>query len=173
MSVEVTCVTLPKDHCVLIPWWYINVCGYSDQFCKITAYYIHTTYILYTYYVPIRSYYVHAIRTVWVIAYSLSELSSGETKIFDKIYACNLVCGSELAFHYLFCQNSRENCMLLRFLSKNQFLPILYLLILSAIVNISKISRARLHYEVIVTSYEDGWYCFGIHGKRRHVAIHW
>ena len=30
--------------------------------------------------------------------------------------------------------------------------------ILSVIVNISKISRARLHYDVIVTLYEDGWY---------------
>ena len=39
-SVEVTCVTLPKDHCVQVPWEYINVCGYSDQFCK--NYHIHT-----------------------------------------------------------------------------------------------------------------------------------
>ena len=46
MSVEVTCVTLPKDHCVQVPWQYINVCGYSDQFCKIP----HTYYILRTYY---------------------------------------------------------------------------------------------------------------------------
>ena len=47
MSVEVTCVTLPKDHCVQVPWQYINVCGYSDQFCKIPhtyTYYVHTTY---------------------------------------------------------------------------------------------------------------------------------
>ena len=52
MSVEVTCVTLPKDHCVQVPWEYINVCGYSDQFCKLphtyTTTYIH---ILRTYYV--------------------------------------------------------------------------------------------------------------------------
>ena len=48
MSVEVTCVTLPKDHCVQIPWEYINVCGYSDQFCKLPHTYIH---ILRTYYV--------------------------------------------------------------------------------------------------------------------------
>ena len=50
MSVEVTCVTLPKDHCVQVPWQYINVCGYSDQFCKLphTYTYIHTTYILRT-----------------------------------------------------------------------------------------------------------------------------
>ena len=45
-SVEVTCVTLPKDHCVQVPWKYINVCGYSDQFCKklphTYTYYIHT-----------------------------------------------------------------------------------------------------------------------------------
>ena len=34
-SVEVTCVTLPKDQCVQVPWEYINVCGYSDQFCKL------------------------------------------------------------------------------------------------------------------------------------------
>ena len=51
MSVEVTCVTLPKDHCVQVPWEYINVCGYSDQFCKLPHTYIHTTYILRTYYV--------------------------------------------------------------------------------------------------------------------------
>ena len=51
MSVEVTCVTLPKDHCVQVSWQYINVCGYSDQFCKlphtyihIHTYYVHTTY---------------------------------------------------------------------------------------------------------------------------------
>ena len=33
-SVEVTCVTLPKDYCVQVAFEYINVCGYSDQFCK-------------------------------------------------------------------------------------------------------------------------------------------
>ena len=30
----VTCVTLPKDHYVQVPWKYIKVCGYSDPFCK-------------------------------------------------------------------------------------------------------------------------------------------
>ena len=34
-SVEVTCVTLPKDHCVQVPWENINICGYSDQFGKL------------------------------------------------------------------------------------------------------------------------------------------
>ena len=33
-AVEVICVTLPKDHCVQVPWKYIKVCGYSDPFCK-------------------------------------------------------------------------------------------------------------------------------------------
>ena len=33
-SVEVTYVTLPKDHCVQVPWKYIKVCGYSDPFSK-------------------------------------------------------------------------------------------------------------------------------------------
>ena len=33
-SVEVTCVTLPKDHCVQVPWKYIKVCGYSEPFAK-------------------------------------------------------------------------------------------------------------------------------------------
>ena len=46
MSVEVTCVTLPKDHCVQVPWQYINVCVYSDQFCKIPHTYWHTTYYI-------------------------------------------------------------------------------------------------------------------------------
>ena len=31
-SVEVLCVTLPKDHCVQVPWKYIKVCGCSDLF---------------------------------------------------------------------------------------------------------------------------------------------
>ena len=31
-SVEVTCVTLPKGHCVQVPQKYIKVCGYSDPF---------------------------------------------------------------------------------------------------------------------------------------------
>ena len=33
-SVDVTCVTLPKVHCVQVPWKYIKLCGYSDPFCK-------------------------------------------------------------------------------------------------------------------------------------------
>ena len=45
--------------------------------------------------------------------------------------------------------------------------------LLSVIEIISQISRARLHYDVIVTSYEDGWYFFGINEKKRPIAIHW
>ena len=30
----VLCVTLPKDHCVQVPWKYIKVCAYNDLFCK-------------------------------------------------------------------------------------------------------------------------------------------
>ena len=44
-SVGVTCVNLPKDHCVQVPWEYINVCRYSDQFCKNYHIHTHTTYI--------------------------------------------------------------------------------------------------------------------------------
>ena len=33
-SVQVLWLTLPKDHCVQVPWKYIKVCGYSDLFCK-------------------------------------------------------------------------------------------------------------------------------------------
>ena len=37
-------LTLPMDHCVQVPWEYINVCAYSDQFCK-TYHILHITYI--------------------------------------------------------------------------------------------------------------------------------
>ena len=33
-SVEVTSVTLPKDHFIQVPWKYVNVCEYSDLFSK-------------------------------------------------------------------------------------------------------------------------------------------
>ena len=46
-------------------------------------------------------------------------------KIFVKSYACYLVCRLELLFPYLSCQKFRENCMYLRFLAENRFLPIL------------------------------------------------
>ena len=31
---DVPCATLPKDHCVQLPWYYIKVCGYIDYFKK-------------------------------------------------------------------------------------------------------------------------------------------
>ena len=76
-SVEVTCVTLPKDPCVQVPWEYINVCGYSDQFCKIAhtyTYILYTTYIVHSTYILRRAYTMSDLK-------SLFELSSGETKI--------------------------------------------------------------------------------------------
>ena len=48
ITVEVWCVSLLKDHCVQAPWEYINVCGYSDQFCELPhTYYIHTVHNTY------------------------------------------------------------------------------------------------------------------------------
>ena len=32
--VQVTCVTLPMDHSIQVPWKYVKVCGYSDPFFK-------------------------------------------------------------------------------------------------------------------------------------------
>ena len=51
------------------------------------------------------------------VSRSVSRSSSyfAYNKIFDKIYACNLVLGLELAFPYLFCQKSCDR-MFLRFL---------------------------------------------------------
>ena len=30
-SVEITCVTRPKGHCIQVPWKYVKVCGYSGD----------------------------------------------------------------------------------------------------------------------------------------------
>ena len=49
-------MTVPKDHCVQVPWEYVNVCGYSDEFCKLPHTYIH---ILRTYYVHTTYYILH------------------------------------------------------------------------------------------------------------------
>ena len=35
-SVEVTCVTLPNDHCIQVLWEYVKVCRYSDRFFNKT-----------------------------------------------------------------------------------------------------------------------------------------
>ena len=77
MSVEVTCVTLPKDHCVQVPWEYINVCGYSDQFCKIPLrLYILRTYIL---------------RTVTLL-FETSEICFGSTKMEISTRKKSILC---------------------------------------------------------------------------------
>ena len=36
ISVKVTCVTLPKDHCTQVPWKYVTLCGYNDLFFQKT-----------------------------------------------------------------------------------------------------------------------------------------
>ena len=46
------------------------------------------------------------------------------TKIFDKIYACNMVCRLELEFFYFFTQNSVKIACFYDFLTENRFLPI-------------------------------------------------
>ena len=71
MSVEVTCVTLPKDHCVQVPWQYINVCRYSDQFCKIphTYTYIHTTYY---------------VQNEWSHSLLLNSVQARQRKVWSK-----------------------------------------------------------------------------------------
>ena len=73
MSVEVTCVTLPKDHCVQVPWWYINVCGYSDQFCKLPHTYIHI----------LRTYYIHTtyyVQNEWSHSLLLNSVQARQKK---------------------------------------------------------------------------------------------
>ena len=58
------------------------------------------------------------VRAIWVGG----KLSIEGMGLFDKIYACNLVCGLELAFPY---QKFHENCMFPHFLAENQYLPII------------------------------------------------
>ena len=63
-SVEVTCVILPNDHCVKVPGEYINVCAFTDQFCKLphTYYVLHIhTYIHDTY--NIQNEWSHSLET--------------------------------------------------------------------------------------------------------------
>ena len=69
-----------------------------------------------------------------------------KTKIFDKIYACNVVCVLELALPYLLHQNLHQNCD--------------FCLFFVYILNMFTILRTRLHCDVKVTSYVDGCYLF-------------
>ena len=71
---------LNKNQWVQVPWEYINLCGYSDQFWKTD--HIHT----YTHphpHIPPES----------VMAWSLSEFSSGETKM-ATFCAIHRTCGA-------------------------------------------------------------------------------
>ena len=47
-------------------------------------------------------------------------------KIFEVICTHKFVCKLEWPFSNIFCKKSHENRMFLRFLRKNQFLPIFY-----------------------------------------------
>ena len=68
------------------------------------------------------------------------------TNIFDKIYACNLVCRLELAFYYLLVKNSVKIACSYDFVAENLFLPILCVYFQNA-----------QNFEVAVT-YADRWY---------------
>ena len=111
---------------------------------------------------------------VWVGGSSKSLVEGGVdshlpiTKLFDKIlvYACNLVCGLELAFSYLFWEKFSENRLFLRFLAKNRFFPILFVY-----CQWLEILRTCLNYDVIVTLYEDGWY-FLVSMERRDPELY-
>ena len=59
---------------------------------------------------------------------------------------------------YLFCRKFREITFSYNFLAENRFLPTLCVYF-----------RSCLHYDIIVTSYADGWYLFGINGNRRQL----
>ena len=139
-SVEFTCVTLPKDHCVQVPWKYIKVCGYSDLFFKNlnqrsltpkwpltpnllrshvwlypriivskshgnTSMYVDTMinfakyHILHIY----RTHTTYILRTEWVITKSLSEHSSGKTKMGDTHYVKGKrVCAMQMGRFFAF-----------------------------------------------------------------------
>ena len=68
-SIQVTCVTLSKDHYVQVPWEYINVCGYSDQFCKLP----HTFYALHNYVLHTSTYY---IQNEWSLSLFLNSVQT-------------------------------------------------------------------------------------------------
>ena len=80
MSVEVTCVTLPKDHCVQVLWRYINVCGYSDQFCKLPHTYIHI----------LRTYYIHTtyyVQNEWSHSLLLNSVQARQQQLLNSVQA--------------------------------------------------------------------------------------
>ena len=86
-SVEVTCVTLPKDHCVQVPWEYINVCGYRDQFCK--NYHIHTHTC--TYYIHTHTTYTYYVQNQW--SHSLFWTTFRRDKNWQTLFfAYNFIC---------------------------------------------------------------------------------
>ena len=78
------------------------------------------------------------------------------TKIFDKIYAC------ELTFPNLLYRKFRENRMFLWFFSRKSIfaysLCVYFQYFQNFEVALTLWRHSRLHNDVIVTSYADGWY---------------
>ena len=66
------------------------------------------------------------------------------TKIFEKIYFCNLVCRIEK----------------MKIACSNEFLVEIDFCLF--FVYMVQILRSRLHYDVILMSYTDGWYLYTI-----------
>ena len=93
MSVEVTCVTLLKDHCVQVPWEYSNACGYSDQFCKIPHTYLHT-------------YYIQLVHTTYRMSDHIVSFwtRSGETKMTYNYYFLGLFSPPPHIFSHLYAK---------------------------------------------------------------------
>ena len=81
-------MTLPKDHCVQVPWeLYINVCGYSDQFCKFTTYILHTACVNKS--APLKEHFF--LRKLYVSFEKVSNNMIGNIISFYRIFVlCNL-----------------------------------------------------------------------------------
>ena len=72
--------------------------------------------------------------------------------------------------HFLsYCVKDIVKIALSFILAEKRFLPILFFYII--IVNMFKLLRPRLHYDVILTSHEDGLYLLCINWKKKPIAI--
>ena len=80
------------------------------------------------------------------------------TNIFEKVYACNLVCRLESSFLYLFYPKKTVKiaCFYDFFIRKPIFF--LFQAILYVHDEFSRNFEGALKYDVLVTSYQDGWY---------------
>ena len=90
------------------------------------------------------------------------------SRIFDNIYACTLVCELELAFAYLFCHRFLKNRMFQWFFSQKSIFAYSLCILFSIMF---KLLRSLLHYDVIVTSYGNGWYLFWYQWKTERIIV--